>query len=177
MYLSSTDLFAPCPGPISFKRASSTHVVLWNLRAQLQAFTAVCTPMTLSQSTQQSPMPHYWAASMSLKPDTNNQRWDHNITVQGDIRSITQSGQRGWNWNGRKDLDPLINQRPGWAGLLLSKHLWGAGQIGLWPPCLCLILGLYPLLHMKVPSSQHVSEISSVLCTNTTCNRATCHTI
>lgn len=28
MYLSSTDLFALCPGPISFKRASSTHVVL-----------------------------------------------------------------------------------------------------------------------------------------------------
>lgn len=109
MYLSSTDLFAPCPGSISFKGASSTHVVLWNLSAKLWAFISMRTPITLPQSTQGSPIPHYWVVPMSPRPDTNNRRWDHSITLQGDILSITQSGQRGLNWNGRRDLDPLIN--------------------------------------------------------------------
>lgn len=60
MYLSRIGLFAPCLGPISFKGESSTHVVLWNLSVKLRAFISVCPPITLSQNTQWSSMPHYW---------------------------------------------------------------------------------------------------------------------
>lgn len=113
--------------------------------------TLPCTPLLISLHIPISP-----------KPDTNNQSQDPNITVQGNTWSITQSEQGTLNWNGRKDLDPLTNQRPGWVGLLLSKHLCGAAQIGLWL-CLCIILGLSPLPNTWwTPSIAACMEISKV---------------
>lgn len=164
MYIYSTD-FSPYV----------LNQYLWNWQALRLLYCETSMQNSESSSPSPSQLPYPSAPNIPLSPNIDyssippsqiptTKKGDSNITVEGNMWSITPSGQRRLDWKGRKGLDLLINQRPDRAGLLLSKYVWGAGQIGLRPPSLCIILGLYPLPYMKLPHSVYQKFSKCALC-------------
>lgn len=127
-------LISPQVRPISLKVQCKTQSPHLHLHSNCPYRNAPNTPLCLS--TDYSPYPP--SQIPSNKDETIIQQCKETYDL------FTQSGQRRLNWNGRKGLDPLINQKPGWPGLAWS-------------------LTHFPLHHLgTLPSSRH--EIPSTVC-------------
>ena len=139
MYIYNTDLSTQVR-PISLKVQCKTQSPHLQLHSNCPYPNAPNTPLCLS--TDYSPYPP------SQIPTNKDETIIQQCKETYDL--FTQSGQRRLNWNGRKGLDPLINQKPGWPG-----QAWSLTH------SLCIILGLYPLPDKKFPP-QYVFEIFKV---------------
>ena len=126
----NTDLW-PHARPISLKVASFETVVPCKFKATLRAFTSI--PTALSQCTKHFSGPQNWLLPISPKPDTSNQRCNHNIKWRKHRLYLPSQAKEDWIGMEGRDWSHFIHPRAGCTQLLLSQHFWGAGQIGLLP--------------------------------------------
>lgn len=94
--------------------------------------------LPLSQCTKYSPVPQYWLFPISPKPDTNEQRWDHNTTVQGNIWSIYPVRPEKTELEWKEGTGPTYQPKAwlAWTGLVVDPlpftSSWDSTLFPIW---------------------------------------------